>query len=169
MQTGAQLKVGNTFIPNESYTTTGVIHLRDQEELAELDGQLNPSKEFADSILLSRNNPNDSDHPYANSMRDDTSYLPEFQTERMDGGYVIDGLNTDGKSVPIEYKAKPQYTGTNDTYYRPDGTTGSANTQIPSLWECRDTFFVLHQKKGSKDFKLSYFNDRTPNGSQQSE
>jgi hypothetical protein len=101
-------------------------------------------------------------------MRDDTSYLPEFQTERMDSAYIIDGINTDGKSIPIEYKAKPQHTGANDTYYRPNGSAGSVNVQIPSLWECRDTFFVLHRREDGI-FKLRYFNDKTPRGSQENE
>jgi hypothetical protein len=164
IQDGAQLKIDNKFIPSEAYSTTGTIHRRDQITLAELDENINPSKEFTDSIGLSKNK-NDGTR-YANSLRDDTSYTPQFQTERLDGSYVVDGLNSKGNNWSIEYRAVPQFRGINDTYLRPDNDNTSAiNNERPKLYECRDTFFVLHEQGGV--FSLRYFGDKTPRGSQE--
>jgi hypothetical protein len=164
IQDGAQLKIDNKFLPSESYSTTGTIHRRDQITLAELDENINPSKEFTDSIGLSKNK-NDGTR-YTNSLRDDTSYTPQFQTERLDGSYVVDGLHSKGNNWSIEYRAVPQFRGMNDTYFRPDNDNPSAtNSQRPKLYECRDTFFVLYEKEGA--FGLKYFGDKTPKDSQE--
>jgi hypothetical protein len=154
------MKINNTQIPNEKFDTTGIIHLQDQLGISSLDGVLNPSKDFENGIILEHNNPL-TQEPYKNSLSDDTNYLCQFQTERSDSAFVVDGLNTNGQNIPIEIEGVPKYTGNNDTYYIPDKTNpAQINNNKPFLLEVRDTFFVLDLEG------LHYFDEAIPRGSQ---
>jgi hypothetical protein len=164
MQVAVRLKVDNVYIPNEGYDTTGITHLQDQIGINNLDGSLNPSRDFENSIISAQNNP-DTGARYANCLADDTSYIPEFQTERSDGGYVVDGINTNGQNISIQLEGKPKHSGINDTYFIPDIDDPSIHPPEPFMLECRDTYFVLGIDAVGQGF-LKYFNDRVPYGSQ---
>jgi hypothetical protein len=94
-------------------------------------------------------------------MSDDTSYLPIIPLERGDSAFVVDGLNTKGKNIPIEIVGAPQFPGVQDTYYRPNPEDlTQINTIKPYLLECRDTFWVVDE------MGAHYFSDKNPRGSQ---
>jgi hypothetical protein len=153
------LKLNGSFIPNEGFDTTSVAHLRDQVGIVSLDGPLNPTQEYEDSIVLEHNKPDG--ERFANCISDDTSYLCRFQTERSDAAFVVDGVNSHGKNWPIELNALPKWAGAQDTYYLPVATDlAEHNTQKPFMLECRDTFLLLDSSG------LHYFNDKTPRDSQ---
>jgi predicted secreted protein len=156
-QTGVYLKVAKSQIPNEPYDTTSITHLQDQIGISDLDGPLNATKDYENSIILEHNKPDGT--RYTNSLSDDTSYLAQFQTERSDGAFIVDGINSHGQNVPIELIGVPKYTGPNDTYYIPRAG-GPVNSFKPILMECRDTFWVLDLNG------LHYFEDKTPRDSQ---
>jgi hypothetical protein len=159
-----QLKVDGDFIPNRAYTTTGPRFLQEQLILTDLDGNLQATKEYTESIVNMRNDPKGGAR-WANSLGDDTSFISIFSTERGDGGYVFDGKDTNGQNVNTELNGSPQFTGENDTYYYP---ATDANNNIlpnihppaPQLWLCQDTFWTFDGKV------FQYFNDRNPHGSQ---
>jgi hypothetical protein len=167
---GTQLKLNGQFIPNEGFDTHSVAHLQDQVEIANLDGPLNCTKDFENSIMLEHNRPidpklgDDSGARWANALTDDTSYLCQFQTERSDAAFVVDGINTGGKNVPIELVGLPKFPGDLDCYYIPhlpaDGEPTEYNQVKPFMLEVRDTFMVLTNSG------LKYFNERIPRGSQ---
>jgi hypothetical protein len=163
-QVGVYLKVDNQQIPNEGYDTTGIIHLQDQIGIANLDGPLNPSPDFENSIINEHNKPDPGNPRYTNCLSDDTSYIAEFQTEHFDQAFVIDGKNTKGENIPIELVGKPKYSGPVDTYYLPDPAhLDRTNRQKPILLEVRDTFHVLVLDG------LHYVNNKSPPGSQLNE
>jgi hypothetical protein len=90
--------------------------------------------------------------------------LCQFQTERSDAAFVIDGINSGGKNLPIELVALPKYPGDLDCYYLPKlpapGDAPECNANKPWMLEVRDAFFVLDLKG------LHYLGDKTPRGSQ---
>jgi hypothetical protein len=152
-QTGVYLKVNSQQIPNDGYDTTGVAHLQDQIDIASLDGPLNPSSDFENSIILEHSNQVDGTR-YNNCLSDDTAYLAEFSTEHFDQAFIYDGLHSEGQNHPIELVGAPKYSGANDTYYIPDPAhQDQKNNQFPLLLECRDTFLVLN------DTGLHYINE----------
>jgi hypothetical protein len=162
---GVQMKIGNDFVPTDKFDTTGIIHLQDQLAQSSLDGVLSPSKDYENGIILEHNKPFQEDgsggERYTNSLADDTSYLCQFQTERSDGAFVIDGLNTNGQNIPIKIEGVPKYPGLLDTYYIPDPDHPEAkNNNTPILIEVRDTFSVLDLNG------LHYKSDEVPRGSQ---
>jgi hypothetical protein len=159
-----QLKIDGDFIPNKAYTTTGPRFLQEQLILTDLDGNLQATKEYTESIVNMRNNPRTGER-WQNSLGDDTSFIAIFSTERGDGGYVFDGKDTNGQNVNTEINGDPQFTGQNDTYYYcATDALGNVLPNIhppaPQLWLCQDTFWVFDGKT------FQYFNDRNPRGSQ---
>jgi hypothetical protein len=162
-QTRMQLKLNNVNIPNEGFDTHSVAHLKDQMGTASLDGPLNCTRDFENSVMLEHNQPDGT--RWGNALTDDTSYLCQFQCERSDAAFVIDGINTGGQNVPIELNSTPKYSGAYDTYYYPvyptaQGAVPEPNTNRPFMLEVRDTFWVLDLQG------LHYFSDKLPRGSQ---
>jgi hypothetical protein len=156
------LKVNNSQIPNEGYETNSITHLQDQLGIASLDGPLNPSADFENSIVLEHNNHSVAGEPrYTNSLSDDTCYIAEFQTEHFGQAFVVDGVNSGGQNVPIELVGIPKYKGAGDTYFLPDPDhLDRPNKNKPMFLEVRDTFYVLDPEG------LHYFEDDVPRGSQ---
>jgi hypothetical protein len=159
-----QLKIDGDFIPNKAYSTTGARFLQEQLILTDLDGNLQATKEYTESIVNMRNNPVGGAR-WQNSLGDDTSFIAIFSTERLDGGYVYDGKDTKGQNVNTEINAGPQFTGINDTYYYcATDAAGNVFPDVhpppPQLWLCQDTFWVFN------GHHFQYFNDRSPKGSQ---
>jgi hypothetical protein len=83
-----------------------------------------------------------------------------FQTERGDGGYVFDGLDTGGANVNTEITGTPKYQGDDDTYNIPVAGEPTIRSPPPQLWLAMDTFWVFDTKG------LHYINRDTPRGSQ---
>jgi hypothetical protein len=159
-----QLKIDGDFIPNKSYTTTGPRYLQEQLILTDLDGNLQATKEYTESIVNLRNNPKTGER-WANSLADDTSFISVFSTERGDGGDVFDGKDTKGQNVNTEINGDPQFTGENDTYYycataADGGVITTIHPPAPQIWLCQDMFWVFN----GKEFR--YCNDRSPHGRQ---
>jgi hypothetical protein len=50
-QVNVRLKVGDRFVPFEAYDTTGIIHLTDQKTICALNGALNCTPDFENSII----------------------------------------------------------------------------------------------------------------------
>jgi hypothetical protein len=119
-----QLKIAGNFYPMRAYSTYGARFLQEQLIIADLDGSLQATREYTDSIVNVRNHP-DTGARWGNSLADDTSFMALFQTERGDGGMVIDGLDTNGANVNTEITGTPRYGGDNDTYHYPYVPEGS--------------------------------------------
>jgi hypothetical protein len=163
-----QLKIGSDFIPKKKFATTSPRYPQEQPLIADLEDGQAPTDELADTIASGKNADNGT--RYINCLRDDTSLITLFQTERSDGGLAFDGLS--GSSLNTELTAPALHRGIHNTYYYPrmlaDGITVdmTQHPPAPQLWCCQDTFFVLAQAKDGTGLKLSYFNDRSPDGSQ---
>ncbi|KAH0786615.1 hypothetical protein GPJ56_009469 [Histomonas meleagridis] len=71
-----------------------------------------------------------------------------IQCERSRGGYVFDGLDSNGQNIPIQIKGQPIYTQANDTYYNVDDAGN--HPPPPQLFICRDTYFTLDLHNGLK-------------------
>jgi hypothetical protein len=89
MLEGLYMKVENQMIPNQPYASFGARFLQEQLILNDLDGNLQGTAEFTNSIINERNSP--AGVRYRNALSDDTSFMATFQLERGDGGYVFDG------------------------------------------------------------------------------
>jgi hypothetical protein len=137
-----QLKMNGRFIPNEPFDTTSIAHLQDQNHISSLDGALNSTADFENSIVLEHNQPDGT--RWANCLQDDSSYLCQFQTERSDAAFVVDGVNTGGKNIAIELNSTPKYSGALDTYFLPDPSDLTRhNICKPFCLEVRDTLYLL--------------------------
>jgi hypothetical protein len=162
-----QLTIGGRFFPKKAYSTFGARFLQEQLIIADLDGSLQATKEYTDSIVNVRNHTG-SGVRWMNSLADDTSFLSMAQTEHGDGGFVFDGLDTVGSNVNTEITGTPRWNGDNDTYHYPrvaweNGQYGpvdrSYTSPAPQLWLAMDTFFVI-DKNG-----LHYIDTEGPRGS----
>ena len=124
-----------------------------QLNASDLDGTIEPTKSWIQSITQSRHNSSGTRLP--NSMYDISDFMCNFSLERSQGGYVFDGFSTD---APVNTKLRftPLFTGNNDVYYIPDSANTSIHPPAPQLWLCRDTFWVL--RNGS----IEYINKGAP-------
>jgi hypothetical protein len=168
MLSDVQLKVGSDFIPKKKFATTSPRFLEEQVRVADLDDGQPPTDEFVDSIVNAKNA--DDGTRYLNTLRDDTSFIALFQTERSDAGICFDGLT--GSSLNTELTGSALHRGIHNTYYyprlMPDGQTVDMNQHppAPQCWVCQDTFFVLAAAKDGTGLKITDFRDRSPIGSQ---
>jgi hypothetical protein len=170
-----QLTIGSKQIPTVKYSTVGARYLQEQLIIADLDGSQQATAEFTDSIVNVKNKPDGARTRYVNSLRDDTSFIALFQTERGDGGYVYDGIDSGGVNLNTIIEGTPIVSGENDTYYYPRMTYNPANKTYsvdltrhsppPMLLLCQDTFFVLKMGENGK-LQLYYHKDRSPRNSQ---
>jgi hypothetical protein len=161
MLDGMYLKVDERMIPNQPYSTTGARFLQEQLIINDLDGNLQSTKEFTNSIIKSRNAPNGK--RYLNSLSDDTAFFSTFELERGDAGYAFDGYNSNG-SVNTLLKGNARYKGADNTYLYPfvdsAGQTilSQPNKHAPQLWLCRDTYCAV------RPGRFQYFSRGTPPG-----
>jgi hypothetical protein len=162
-----QLKVGSDYIPKKKFSTVSPRFYQEQLIVADLDGSNQATDEYTSSIVAEKNAADGT--RYLNSLKDDTSFLCLFQTERGDGGLVYDGLT--GDNLNTEITASAIHGGIRNTYFYPwvqaDGTVDiNVHAPAPQFWQCADTFFVVSGGDGSRKFKISYINTRSPAGSQ---
>ncbi len=135
-----QLNVNGRNLPDETVNTLGARFLQYQLVAADLDGGLEATKEFEDSIIMAKNNTDDSNALYANSLSDSTAFMLNIQCERGNSGYTFDGYDSEGQNVPIQITGSPIYTGDNDSYMHEFGS--SITPPPPQIWLCRDTYFI---------------------------
>ncbi len=149
-----QLNVNGRNLPDETVNTQGARFLQYQLVAADLDGGLEASKEFEDSIIMAKNNTDNSNALYANSLSDNTAFMLNIQCERGNSGYTFDGYDSEGQNVPIQITGSPIYTGDYDSYLHEFGS--SITPPPPQIWLCRDTYFIASTEG------LQYVRDGTP-------
>ena len=157
MYQNVSLSVNKHEYPDTEVSTIGARFYQMQLAADELDGTLEPTQEYEDSFTQPLNDPVTGER-YANCLRDGTLFHINFQLERSNAGYVFDGIDTDTKTVPISFKGKPIYTGTNDTYYIFDPEHSEQHPPPPELWICQDTYFLMSTNG------LEYMGPSTPPG-----
>jgi hypothetical protein len=139
-----QLKIGVVNYPDKGYSTTGARYLQEQSIVADLDGPLQATDSFTNSIVNSRNNPSTGER-WNNGLSDDTDFMAMFETERGDAGYTFDGLNNTVGNVNTQIKGNSAHRGINQTYYyldiRADGTVNPVvHPPSPQIWLRKDTY-----------------------------
>jgi hypothetical protein len=97
------LKIDNMQIPDREWNTTEPRYFQEQIILNDLDGQLQATDVFTDSIINAKNEPS-TGLRYGNSLRDDTQFLATFQTERVDSGYTFDGYSSANANANVQLK-----------------------------------------------------------------
>ena len=153
-----QLTINGQNYPDEPVSTLGARFLQYQLVASELDGGIQCTKEFEDSLTMPKNK--DDGTRYKNTLSDASSFMLNIQTERSRGGYLFDGLDSNGQNVPIQIRGQPIYPDVNDTYYNFD-ETGENHPPPPQLFVCRDTYFTVDINDG-----LVYHPTGSPEGSQ---
>ena len=134
-----QLTVNGKNMPDEVVDSTGARFLQQQLICSDLDGGLECTKEYEDSIVMARNTTDGT--RYSNSLSDGTSFMWNVQTERGNAGYTFDGIDSQGQNIPIQIKGNPKFTGLQDTYYNVDAA-GTVHPPPPQIWLCRDTYWL---------------------------
>ena len=153
-----QLTINGQNYPDEPVSTLGARFLQYQLVASELDGGIQCTKEFEDSLTMDRNKADGG--KYKNTLSDASSFMLNIQTERSRGGYFFDGLDSNGQNIPIQIRGQPIYPDVNDTYYNFD-ETGENHPPPPQLFVCRDTYFTVDINDG-----LVYHPTGSPEGSQ---
>ena len=153
-----QLTINGQNYPDEPVSTLGARFLQYQLVASELDGGIQCTKEFEDSLTMDRNKADGG--KYKNTLSDASSFMLNIQTERSRGGYLFDGLDSNGQNIPIQIRGQPIYPDVNDTYYNFD-ETGENHPPPPQLFVCRDTYFTVDINDG-----LVYHPTGSPEGSQ---
>lgn len=156
MYQNVQLRINSVSYPDVAFSTVDSRFLQYQLNAAELDGNLECTKEFLDSIIQTRNDPKTGQR-YVNTLSDTSSFMCNFQLERSGAGFCFDGIDSDGQNIGVELDAQPIYNGINDTYYNVDDK-GTIHPPAPELWLCRDTYFVA--TVGG----MKYYKEKTPEG-----
>lgn len=135
-----QLTVNGKNMPDEVVDSQGARFLQQQLIASDLSGGLECTKEFEDSMVMTKNT--ESGTRYSNSLSDGSSFMWNVQCERNNAGYTFDGIDSEGQNIPIQIKGQPIYTGINDTYYNVDAA-GTTHPPPPQIWLCRDTHFLV--------------------------
>ncbi len=156
MYENVQLFVNKHAIPDTELQTCGSRFYQLQLVANELDGALEATKEFETSFTDALNNMTEGDDfgkRRSNCRGDGTSFGINFQLERSNAGYVFDGVDFGNVTVPITFRGKPMFKGTNDTYYNflvnDDGTVDTTHhPPPPELWLCCDTYFTMDANNG---------------------
>lgn len=140
-----QLTVNGRNVPDEAVSTTGPQFLHQQLIASDLDGGLQTTKEYEDSLTMTRNN-EETGARFNNKLSDNTSFMWNVQLERAGAGYCWDGYDSNGQNIPIQIKGNPIYSGgdnnENNTYYVPDPENPSYHPPPPQIWSCSDTYFL---------------------------
>ena len=134
-----QLTVNGRNMPDEVVDSTGARFLQQMLIASDLDGGLECTKEFEDSIVMDRNTSDGT--RYVNCLADGTSFMWNVQCERGNAGYTFDGIDSNGQNIPIQIKGNPKYTGLYDTYYNVTAD-GTVHPPPPQIWLCRDTYWL---------------------------
>lgn len=156
MYQNVQLRINSVNYPDQAFSTMDARFLQYQLNAAELDGNLECTKELLDSLTQTRNDPKTGKR-YSNTLSDTTSFMCNFQLERSGAGFCFDGIDSDGKNIDVEFNGQPIHSDINDTYYNVD-EKGTIHPPAPELWLCRDTYFV------ARIGGMKYYKEKTPEG-----
>jgi hypothetical protein len=132
--------------PEKTISTLGPRFYAYSLMAADLARSLRPTPEFVDSYTMAKND--DSGIRYGNTLRDATSFCLIIQTERNQSGYVFDGIDSGGQSVPIDIQFAPAFTQENDTYYNFDPAHPNLHPPAPQIWLCRNVYWELSTERG---------------------
>jgi hypothetical protein len=164
MYRNLQCTIGNRNYPDEPVETQGARFLQYQLIASDLDGPVEPTVEYQDS--LARSKITQDGIRIDGNATDATSFMFNVQLERSNAGYCIDGIDTNGQNIPIQLKGGPIAGGVNDTYYCyairpgvtiPDGQKPTINDYLhppaPEVWICQETFWRLSVDRGVEYLK----------------
>ena len=154
-----QLTINGQNYPDEPISTLGARFLQYQLVASELDGGIQCTKEYEDSLTMIKNNETTGNR-FKNTLSDASSFMINIQTERSRGGYLYDGLDSNGQNIPIQIRGQPIYSDKQDTYFNYD-ESGQNHPPPPQLFICRDTYFTVDTSNG-----LVYHPTGCPPGSQ---
>ena len=154
-----QLTINGQNYPDEPISTLGARFLQYQLVASELDGGIQCTKEYEDSLTMIKNNETTGKR-FKNTLSDASSFMINIQTERSRGGYLYDGLDSNGQNIPIQIRGQPIYSDAQDTYFNYD-ESGQNHPPPPQLFICRDTYFTVDTSNG-----LVYHPTGSPEGSQ---
>ena len=154
-----QLTINGQNYPDEPISTLGARFLQYQLVASELDGGIQCTKEYEDSLTMIKNNETTGKR-FKNTLSDASSFMINIQTERSRGGYLFDGLDSNGQNIPIQIRGQPIYSDAQDTYFNYD-ESGQNHPPPPQLFICRDTYFTVDTSNG-----LVYHPTGSPEGSQ---
>jgi hypothetical protein len=137
-------------------TTHGARFLQYQLVASDLDGCIEPTREYQDSLCKDLNDFKNDGQRYKRLDSDATSFMFNVQLERSGAGYCFDGLDTGGQNISIQLKGTPIKAGVNDTYYcvdlkdgaDPKSTSSYDHPPNPECWICQETFWILSTDKG---------------------
>ncbi len=139
-----------------------------QLQANELDGDIEPTKEYMESICRPIMSVENYGPPLIKEGTrflmcpfDNTSFGINFQLERGNAGYVFDGIDTGSQAVNIEFRGKPISKGKpNDPYIYPDMKVNNGdpisvnedykNECFPEMWICSDTYWTWSIQDGVK-------------------
>ena len=157
MYNNLQLTINGRNVPDEVVDTTDARFLHYQLVASELDGSIQCTQEYEDSIIMPKN---DSEGKrFKNCLSDCTAFMWNVQLERSGAGFCYDGFDSNGLNVPIQIRGQPVYNGINDTYYNVD-EEGTIHPPQIQLWLCRDTYFEV------RPGFMKYHDAGSPEGSQ---
>jgi hypothetical protein len=144
------IKVLGQQYPERTYDTLSPRFYQNMIMACDLDGGLKPTKDFIDAYTMRKNHTNEGGRNhgqrYLNTLRDNTNFALVIQTERNQSGYVFDGLDSQGQSVPLEIHFNPLFQ--DDTYYNFDGETSNAHPPPPQIWLCVDAYWTADIMNG---------------------
>lgn len=152
-----QLTINGRNFPDEVVDTTDARFLHYQLTASDLDGTIQCTKEYEDSIIMAKNDAQG--NRFKNCLSDNTAFMWNVQTERGGAGFCFDGFDSDGLNVPIQIRGQPIYSGKNDTYYNVN-EEGTLHPPQIQMWFCRDTYFFVQTGY------MRYFTVGSPDGSQ---
>jgi hypothetical protein len=139
------IKILGQQYPERTYDTLSPRFYQNMIMACDLDGSLKPTKDFIDSYTMRKNEPNvgaNAGRRYKNTLRDNTNFALVIQTERNQSGFVFDGIDSQGQSVPIEIHFNPLFSGeTKNTYYYYDADNLTAHPPPPQIWLCTDAYW----------------------------
>jgi hypothetical protein len=141
MYTNLQVTIAGRNYPDEPVETLGARFFKQQLIASELDGSIEPTKEYVASITESLNKTDGT--RTRGSVEDNTSFMFNVQLERSNAGYCYDGVDSGGTNVSVSINGNPMFTGVLDTYYIPDLSNQTVHPPSPELWVCRETFWEL--------------------------
>jgi hypothetical protein len=164
MYQNVQCTIGNKNFPDEPFETLGARFLQFQIIASDLDGPIEPTVEYLNSLTRAKNK--DDGSRAIQTATDTTSFMINMQLERSGAGYCFDGLDTHGQNISIQLKGGPIWSGTNDTYYCFEATK-AAPTLVedykhpipPQVWICQETYWKVSNNEGMVYMR----NDNPPN------
>jgi hypothetical protein len=144
-----QCTIANNNYPSDPFTTTGARFLQYQLIASDLDGPIEPSKEYIDSIAGAKVHASFTTRA---KLFDESSFMLNIQLERSGAGYCFDGIDTNGQNISIQLKGNPITSGITDTYYCAEGTGDDPekykHPPPPEAWICQETFWEMNTQIG---------------------